>query len=601
MNDRLIPWLLALAFCCCNPTHAYVRRLNSNGAAQSWFLDNPPVLVPLNSVNRDTKAIRYFLHDEAFSEENREAELNAVRAAFDQWQSIPDSTIRFEDAGVVSGEVDVNTRDGQNVVFWTKDTTLVNGETADISQRLGVTFTSAFSEFPAIAEADIVLNGAEQAWYTNYTLTEDNRQFVEGVALHEIGHLLGLLHTTIGAATMISDSGGSGVGAVVGLSGDELAFVADAYSTTESSLSTGAITGVVTKNGEPVYGASIVLEDQTGSIVTGGLTLHAAVGFQEGHYNIRGVPPGEYHLRVLPLESNSASDWLVIPGVIPLLDGDDVDTSFLPSNNLPITVNAGQTSVLDVTVEEGQSPFHITGIRSPTTNGFFFSLNRSGVYLPQGAQDYVIGVYGEDLPESGASISVTGPGITISPSETRSDLFVGLVHIFALVSIADDAPPGLRTLLVRKGADVAYAPGYFEIQSKTTIDYNFDGLDDRYQRRHFDPFTSPAAQPDEDPDNDGFSNREEAERDSDPNDPASIPAIQVDPFPVLSVSLTAEGSTVTFVSVPGATYQLYSKRDLGTDDWAPVGSPVVAEAETTAILDPSATEEFEFYRVETTP
>jgi hypothetical protein len=602
MKYRPLALLLASIIVGGTTIQAYVTTLNQKGANNRWFLSQPSALLPGNSVNRATKAIRIYFQNDAFSEANRDAELNAVRSAFGQWQSIPGTSLKFEEAGLLLGEVDINTNDATNLVYWAKTSTLVNNETTDIRGRLGVTFKSGFIDVPLIAESDIVFNGVDSDWYTDFTSKLDPRQFIEGVAIHEIGHLIGLAHSTIGAATMIFDSGGSGIGTVVGLSKDDLAYADHSYGSAAVIATKGSVEGVISREGVPVYGASIMLEDQSGAIVTGGISRQESPDGPDGHYIINGVPPGDYHLRVHPLQDPNAPDWLVIPGVIPLANGDQVDTQFLPSDNMPITITAGQTSKLDVAVETGQEPFVITGIRSPTTDGFEFTLARSGVAIQQGAQEYVIGIYGPDLPTEGASLSITGPGITISPSEVKSDLFPNLIHIFAIVNIADDAVPGLRSLVLRKGNDVAYATGYFEILPKS-LDYNFDGLDDDYQRQHFDLFTSEDAAPGADPDSDGFTNAEESTLNSNPTDPLSIPveAVVVEPFEVLSVSLDVTGSKVTFASVAGATYQLFSRQDLSSGNWEPIGDAIEATAETTEILDPSATEDFEFYQVQTLP
>lgn len=579
---------------------AYVTDINSNGTAKRWFLDPTSFLVPLNSVNPNIPAIRYHLHEGAFSAANREAELNSIRAAFDQWESVPGTILKFEDAGLVSGPIDINTEDTTNVVYWEKNSLLVNGETTSIGFRLGITFTSGFANSPVIAESDIVLNGVQFEWFTDFEAKDDPRQFVEGVVLHEIGHLIGLSHSTIGAASLIFDAGGSGINAITGLSPDEIAFLHHTYGTQEMKGQLGTVQGQITKEGNPVYGASVVLEDLTGAIVTGSISRLESLEAPDGHYVINGVPPGDYHLRVLPLQPNTAENWLIVPGAIPLREGHRVDTRFRPSINTQLSVVAGQTTELDVAVEPGDVPFIISGIRSPTTNGFSFSLVRSGVALRPGDQGYVVGVYGPDLPREGAVLSITGPGISISTTQTEPDLFPGLVHILAVVNVADDAAPGIRSIILRKGLDQAHASGYLEILPPIT-DYNFDGLDDTYQRRYFDPFTVAEAGPNQDPDGDGFTNAEESELDSDPTDPGSIPTLEIEPFEIISVSLRADGSQVTFASVAKASYQLYSRHQVATGTWQPVGNPVTATGSTTTIHDPTATDEFEFYRVESVP
>ena len=136
---------------------AFVVELNSNGDPLRWHLDPPDPSVDTNVVNPNTKAIRYFLASDAYSTTNTAAELNALRASFAQWEAIPGTVLKFEEGGLVPPQVDVNTSDNQNVVFWTKKTDLlVNGEMDNINGALGVTFNSYFTDNNAQAEADIL-------------------------------------------------------------------------------------------------------------------------------------------------------------------------------------------------------------------------------------------------------------------------------------------------------------------------------------------------------------------------------------------------------------------------------------------------------------
>ncbi len=601
---------------------AYVAKLDNGGAALKWSL-NPPFppasfSVPTNSLNRSTRAIRYYLHADGWSETNRQSELNAVRAAFAQWQSVPHTAIRFEEAGILTGEIDVNTEDGTNVVYWVKGDGLFNRETASIWGRAAVTLTSHIPGTSVIAEADIALNGLEFDWSTDFsTRSGRSNLFVEGIALHEIGHLLGLAHSPIGGATMhfMTDAAGSS-GVIAGLSADEIAFADSTYGKAERIAALGAVHGTVKKNGVPVYGASVLLEDQNGNIVTGGITRRASPNDPEVRFLINGVPPGNYHLRALPLDSDVINNVskpfsacpnrlfvLLIPKEISsdkkTIDAEAVDTSFLPSANLPVSVVAGETAEMNIAVEAGEPALRISAVGiSPSSRPSEEPLC-VGVSLRPGDGKQWISVFRRKIPQEGISLRITGSGIDVLSEDVK--LFDDIVRVSAQVSVANNASPGLRSFVLQtENGNVAYAPGYLEILPRT-LDYNFDSLDDLYQRRFFDPFTSLAAAPGSDPDQDGFNNREESLQNSNPLDPDSLPQPMISPFEILSVSLDENGSAVTFESIRGARYQLFSRQDLAGSSWETVGEPVTASGAITTILDASANEEFEFYYVESAP
>src|SRR5262245_27161053 len=211
---------LALLVACGSHGRAFVVELNSSGAPLRWHLDPPDPDVHRNLVNRVSKAVRFFLAADAFWTTNTAAELNAVRAAFGQWQSIPGTILKFEDAGLVSPGVDVNTSDNRNVVFWAKNSTIVNGGHDNISGLLGATFNDFFEDNTQI-EADIVFNGVQYNWSADFSSADTGKQFIESTAAHEIGHFVGLNHSPVGGATMLFRSQG-GVNVQAGLSSDEI-------------------------------------------------------------------------------------------------------------------------------------------------------------------------------------------------------------------------------------------------------------------------------------------------------------------------------------------------------------------------------------------
>jgi hypothetical protein len=152
--------------------------------------------------------------------------------------------------------------------------------------------------------------------------------------------------------------------------------------------------------------------------------------------------------------------------------------------------------------------------------------------------------------------------------------------------------PGLRSFVLRRGAEVSYANGFFEVLPAQTDD-NLDRLDDGFQRRYFPRWTAPAAGPTADPDADGFTNNYEYGAGSNPLDPASLPAIAIE-----RVTLTGNGAVIRWPGIPGAVYRLYARDsfDPGTA-WQPVGLPVTATTAQTEATDPDAGPTFRFYRV----
>ena len=60
---------------------AFVLSKNDDGQPLRWRLDELSPLIHPNVINRNTRAIRYYLARDAWSEQNAEAELNAVRTA----------------------------------------------------------------------------------------------------------------------------------------------------------------------------------------------------------------------------------------------------------------------------------------------------------------------------------------------------------------------------------------------------------------------------------------------------------------------------------------------------------------------------------------
>jgi hypothetical protein len=170
----------------------------------------------------------------------------------------------------------------------------------------------------------------------------------------------------------------------------------------------------------------------------------------------------------------------------------------------------------------------------------------------------------------------------------------GLVLVSVPISVASNATPGLRSFIVTQyGTNVAYANGFLEIQSAVP-DYNWDGLDDRFQRQYFPVFTAANAAPNADPDGDGMANYGEYIAGTIPTNTASVLAMQ-------SVARTNNTNTVRWSSVSGKKYQASYRTNIAVGSWSNLGSVVTAAGATALQTDTAATNVFRAYRVQVVP
>ncbi len=589
--------LVALLLLTPHPTRAFVSLTTSGGAILHWDFDEPAFGVGESIFNSQTRAIRFHLASDAFSESHREAELNVLREAFGQWNAVPNSFLKFEEGALISPEVDINTGDGTNIVKWTKTTTLVNGERTDIGGRLGLAFTSFFAD-GKMAAADIIINGVHHDWHVGVENATDSTSSIDAVALHEIGHAVGAEHTPAGGAAMFA-RGNAPAGFETGLSVGEISFAQTIYGTETALANLGTVEGRITGDGIGILGAAVFLETSDGTLKGSTVSLEESDSDPLGHYQLRGIPPGSYQLRVAPLDPQNPTAWLATGRDISFRRFDQAEVNFLPTEPTPIQVTAGTVTTRNLEVDLTSPAFRIDRIRGRTDNPRGIRWVTSPIVLEQGVEEIPIGVFGPYLPTTGVELLVTGDGLTLGPTETTTQFFNNLPHVFRMASVAADATPGLRSFIIRSGNDVAYANGFLEIRAAEP-DLNFDGLADSFQRTHFRPFTAPEAAPDADPDNDGATNQEEEAAGTNP----TVPDGGGSPNPsetltILRVALTASGAQVEIESNAGTRYQLYKRDQVAIGSWIPEGNPVTGTGGLLILNDPTATTDIRFYEVRT--
>jgi hypothetical protein len=195
--------------------------------------------------------------------------------------------------------------------------------------------------------------------------------------------------------------------------------------------------------------------------------------------------------------------------------------------------------------------------------------SQTGVQMTQGQSNYLFYVLGpaNSFSTNNVVLTVTGDGIEIGPTTVDAADFSqrGLVGLAIPITVHADAVPGERSVSVTSGGYTFWANGFFRIRSAVP-DFNFDGLDDRFQREYFRLFTSPGAAPGADPDGDGYSNAVEYVAGTNPTNARSF--LNID-----SVTQTSQGVLLGWQSQPGKMFQVYRASTAVPASWQPVGSP----------------------------
>lgn len=179
----------------------------------------------------------------------------------------------------------------------------------ELERVLGATVFLIDADSGAILESDIFFN-TRFPWSVA-SGGEPGRVDLESVAVHEIGHLLGLGHSALGETEVagtgrrvlasgavmfpVAFSAGSISDRV--LQPDDAAGLRDVYPASGAAMRTGGVRGRVTRDGRGLYGAHVAAFHALTGVLVGGFTLT-----DEGEFVIAGLEPGPYILRAEPLD-----------------------------------------------------------------------------------------------------------------------------------------------------------------------------------------------------------------------------------------------------------------------------------------------------------
>jgi hypothetical protein len=260
---------------------------------------------PTNLEWRDLP-IRYFVTNQGAPQVTAQQFQTAITRAFSTWHAVETGETSSEFVGFTG--INPVSGDGVTVLGFTPR--------PDLDRVLGATNFRFDTVTGEILESDIFFNSTF-SWSVE-SAGMPGRHDLESIAVHEIGHLLGLGHSAIGE-TEVQPGGRRVLGAESvmfpiafspgsiqdrTLKADDIAGISDIYPTTEARRDLGSITGKVTKNGQGVPGAHIVAFNPASGKLVGGFSLS-----QDGSFTIGGLEAGPHVLRVEPLDDGDIDSF----------------------------------------------------------------------------------------------------------------------------------------------------------------------------------------------------------------------------------------------------------------------------------------------------
>jgi Matrixin len=254
----------------------------------------------VESIRWTTLPVRYFVTNRDVPGVTAPDLQRAVARAFDTWGAVPGVALAAEFVGFTSAEPFIS--EGMSVIGFRSR--------PDLDRTLGATTFTLDAATGTVLESDIFFNTAYP--WSVAPEGESGRFDLESIALHEVGHLLGLGHSALGETDLLPGGGRRVLakGAVMfpiafppgniadrQLDPDDVAGLWDIYRDGTVERALGTIKGRVTLDGRGVFAAHLTAFNP----VTGDVVGSFALG-DDGSFVIASLKPGLYVVRAEPLD-----------------------------------------------------------------------------------------------------------------------------------------------------------------------------------------------------------------------------------------------------------------------------------------------------------
>lgn len=362
----------------------------------------------------------------------------AIQRSLESWEKA--ANIKFRVSWTDKQTISPPGKSGDNVslvtIAQTPENLLLFGNDAEtVSARTRI----FFNRRGYITEADIVLNPYEQFSTDGSFGTFD----FEATLTHEIGHLLGLDHSSVTGATMNKHQGKNGVYNLPAFSSrtlaeDDLAGIRALYgSTSTDDNCCGTISGkLVSANGKAAKDVQVWAEDaESGRVAAGVLSK------TDGVFRIEGLISGQYKIY--------AQD-----------DGENTGKSFSVEELGEVNVVKGKTQSLSRKLKFGTKDFDVRYI------GFNGQVSELAVPV-NGGKSYLIYVGGKNLDANKVSIGFNSPHITVTPKSLTNHKYGADVSVISFeINVAAEIPLGEYSFFIKsKGAETEFAVGSLTVET----------------------------------------------------------------------------------------------------------------------------------------
>ena len=313
---------------------------------------------------------------------------------------------------------------------------LFGGDATEVSARTRI----FFSRKGFITEADIVLNPYEQFSTDGSIGTFD----FEATLTHEIGHLLGLEHSSVTGATMHEHQGKNGIYNLPAYSSrtlaeDDVSGIRALYGAnpTDEENCCGIIGGkLILANGKPAKDFQVWAEE-----AESGRVMAEVVTDADGNYRIEGLRVGLYKIFTQNVSQKSEKSYSV-------------------EELGEVGVIKGKTQNLQRKLKNNARHFDAQYI------GFNGQISELAVPI-NGGKSYLIYVGGKNLDADKISIGFNSPYLSVTPeSLANHDYGAGISVVSFEVKVDQEIPLGEYSFFIKnKGQEKQFAVGGLTVET----------------------------------------------------------------------------------------------------------------------------------------